>query len=153
MWFRVDNRLIHGQVIEGWLPYTGAKHLVVVNDPLADDDIRQQIMVLAISRHIDVRFVHVDELGKTLVGLGDATFVLFENCRDVRRVCEQSVKVPTLNIGNIHYAKGKHQLYPNVALSDEDVADLRMIIKAQHTQLDFRAIPSEIVKAPNELLF
>ncbi|MBQ1419973.1 MAG: PTS sugar transporter subunit IIB, partial [Desulfovibrio sp.] len=28
MWFRVDNRLIHGQVIEGWLPYTNARHLV-----------------------------------------------------------------------------------------------------------------------------
>ena len=21
LWFRVDNRLVHGQVIEGWLPY------------------------------------------------------------------------------------------------------------------------------------
>ena len=44
MWFRVDNRLIHGQVIEGWLPYTGAAHLIVANDALAEDLLRQQIM-------------------------------------------------------------------------------------------------------------
>ena len=35
MWFRVDNRLVHGQVIEAWLPYTGARHLIVANDELA----------------------------------------------------------------------------------------------------------------------
>ena len=29
LWFRVDNRLVHGQVIEGWLPYVAARHLIV----------------------------------------------------------------------------------------------------------------------------
>ena len=153
MWFRVDNRLIHGQVIEGWLPYTGAKNLVVANDRLADDDFSQQIMVLAVSRHVDVLFTHVGLLPKTLADLGDATFVLFENCHDARLACTAGVKVPLLNIGNVHYARGRHQIYPHVALSDDDVADLRSIIKEQHTQLDFRAIPSENVKAPNEQLF
>ena len=32
LWFRVDNRLVHGQVIEGWLPYVAARHLIVAND-------------------------------------------------------------------------------------------------------------------------
>ena len=62
MWFRVDNRLIHGQVIEGWLPYTGAAHLIVANDALAEDLLRQQIMSLAIPHHVDVRFVPLKDL-------------------------------------------------------------------------------------------
>ena len=41
-WFRVDNRLVHGQVIEGWLPHLAAKHLVVANDAFASDLLRQQ---------------------------------------------------------------------------------------------------------------
>ena len=52
MWFRVDNRLVHGQVIEAWLPYTGAKHLVVANDELAGDVIRQQIIELAVPHRV-----------------------------------------------------------------------------------------------------
>ena len=52
MWFRVDNRLVHGQVIEAWLPYTGAKHLVVANDELATDLLRRQIVELAIPQRV-----------------------------------------------------------------------------------------------------
>ena len=37
-WVRIDNRLIHGQVIEAWLPYTGASVLVVANDEAGDLD-------------------------------------------------------------------------------------------------------------------
>ena len=35
IWFRIDNRLVHGQVIEAWLPHIRAKTLVVANDDLA----------------------------------------------------------------------------------------------------------------------
>ena len=52
MWFRVDNRLVHGQVIEAWLPYTGARHLIVANDELAADALRQQIIELAVPQRI-----------------------------------------------------------------------------------------------------
>ena len=31
-WVRVDNRLIHGQVVEAWVPFMGARHIIVGND-------------------------------------------------------------------------------------------------------------------------
>ena len=153
MWFRVDNRLIHGQVIEGWLPYTGASHLIVVNDKLAHDSMRQQIMMLAVSRHIDVSFVTVTELPGALGKAGEDSFVLFENCRDAEEAAGQGVSIPVLNIGNIHYSEGCHQIYPHVALSDDDIERLRHMHKTQQTELDFRAVPSEAVSAPDVYLF
>ena len=153
MWFRVDNRLIHGQVIEGWMPYTGARHLVVVNDELAGDFLRQQIMTLAVSRHIQVHFVRLEDLPRTLSQCGPDTFVLFENCQDVGAAAGRGVQIPVLNIGNIHYSEGRHQIYPHVALSDSDIEMLRELIKAQHTELDFRAVPSETMRPPHVQLF
>lgn len=153
MWFRVDNRLIHGQVIEGWMPYTGARNLVVVNDELAEDNLRQQIMTLAVSRHIQVHFVHLADLPATLDACGPETFVLFENCQDVGAAARNGVNFPVLNIGNIHYSEGRHQIYPHVALSDSDIELLRSLIKAQHTELDFRAVPYEKMRPPHVQLF
>ena len=153
MWFRVDNRLIHGQVIEGWMPYTGAKHLVVVNDALARDQLRQQIMTLAVSRHITVHFASLSELAGLLASLGSETFVLFENCRDVGTVACEGVHIPVLNIGNIHYTQGSQQIYPHVALSSDDIDMLRTLVETQHTQLDFRAVPSEKMRPPHVQLF
>ena len=46
-WVRIDNRLIHGQVIETWIPFTNAKRLVVANDELAKDVLQQEIVVLS----------------------------------------------------------------------------------------------------------
>ena len=117
MWFRVDNRLIHGQVIEGWLPYTGAAHLIVANDALAEDLLRQQIMSLAIPHHVDVRFVPLKDLAK---------------------------------IGNLHYGAGKKQLCTHVAVSEDDMAALRELVSGQGTELDFRAVPLEPEKIPDE---
>ncbi len=153
MWFRVDNRLIHGQVIEGWMPYTGARHLIVVNNELALDFLRQQIMTLAVSRHIEVHFAALEELPTLLDECGEDSFILFENCRDVGTAADEGVHIPVLNIGNIHYTKGRRQICPHVALSDEDIAQLKKLVTTQHTELDFRAVPSEAMRPPHVQLF
>ena len=144
MWFRVDNRLIHGQVIEGWLPYTGAAHLIVANDALAEDLLRQQIMSLAIPHHVDVRFVPLKDLAGTLKECGDESFVLFENLQDVRTAARSGVTLNVLNIGNLHYGA--------VAVSEDDMAALRELVSGQGTELDFRAVPLEPEKIPDEFV-
>ena len=151
MWFRVDNRLVHGQVIEAWLPHTGARHLVVANDELAADILRQQIIELAVPQRILTHFIPVDHLAVTLDACGEDSFVLFGNCHDARRANDAGVIMETLNIGNLHYGPEKMQILPHVALSAEDREDLRSI--QQHlVLLDFRSVPTETVRGPHEQL-
>ena len=52
---RIDNRLVHGQVIETWLPHTRAGMIVVVNDELSGNMLRQEIMSLAIPDGVEIR--------------------------------------------------------------------------------------------------
>ncbi|WP_418730975.1 PTS sugar transporter subunit IIB, partial [Desulfovibrio sp.] len=66
LWFRVDNRLVHGQVIEGWLPYVAARHLIVANDAMSADLLQQQIVSLAVPEQVAIHFVPVDALLETL---------------------------------------------------------------------------------------
>jgi len=65
-WIRIDNRLVHGQVIETWVPHLGAKSILVVNDELADDELRQEIMRLAIPGGIELLFTRVEQLSAFL---------------------------------------------------------------------------------------
>ena len=60
-WVRVDNRLVHGQIIETWLPFTKSRMIVVANDELSHDELRQEIMGLAIPAHVEKAFVSVAE--------------------------------------------------------------------------------------------
>ncbi|AAS96111.1 PTS sugar transporter subunit IIB [Nitratidesulfovibrio vulgaris] len=147
-WYRIDNRLVHGQIIEAWLPYTGATRLLVVNDALASDDLQQQIISLAIPGRVEVRFLRVDEL-KAVVTAGGAgrveTLVLVANCGDARRLHDAGVQIGVLNVGNLHYSPGKKQLCAHVAVSDEDEGCMRYLQRGG-IELDFRCVPNDPVE-------
>lgn len=147
MWVRIDNRLIHGQVIETWLPYTRAKKLLVVNDAMAGDELQQQIASLAVPARITVSFIRVDELAElthATAGLDD-TLILFANCSDIRRTLEGGFMPESINVGNLHYAPGKKQLCAHVAVSEEDEVCLRYFGK-QNIDVDFRCVPNEPIQ-------
>ena len=59
---RVDDRFIHGQILESWIPYLKAQSVVVVNDILAGDHFQKTIMSMAIPDRITLRIVSLDEV-------------------------------------------------------------------------------------------
>ena len=49
---RIDDRLIHGQVVEGWVPHLKAKHVVVASDDAAGDETAFALMRMALPERI-----------------------------------------------------------------------------------------------------
>ncbi len=144
-WFRIDNRLVHGQVIEAWLPYLQVGSLLVVNDAIAADDLQQQIIQLAVPGRIKVSFIPVASCAAEYARLrsaGVSALFLLSGCADVRKIVEQGVPVPILNVGNMHYSRGKRQLCAHVAVSEEDVECFRLL-RGMGTTLDFRCVPGD----------
>ena len=41
--YRVDDRFIHGQVLEGWVNYLKIPNVIIVNDVIAGDNVRASI--------------------------------------------------------------------------------------------------------------
>ena len=147
LWVRVDNRLVHGQVIETWLPYTNASNLLVANDDLAADSLRQTIISLAVPSRIKLQFSKVESACAVLDSIcpkENSTLMLVADCRDALRIFDGGVLFPTLNVGNLHYGPGKRQICSHVALSEEDEACL-VQLKAHSVKFDFRCVPNEII--------
>lgn len=149
-WVRVDNRLVHGQVIEAWLPYTGAGFLVVANEALAADPIQQEIMSLAIPSSVKAVFLPLSAVSEYVSDRGTPPhmpdmLILFQGTDDARMAFTQGLRFDSLNIGNVHYAPGKKQLCPHVAVSGADEENLRFF-NDQGVELDFRCVPNEPVQ-------
>ncbi|MGE4553287.1 MAG: PTS sugar transporter subunit IIB [Desulfovibrionaceae bacterium] len=149
IWVRIDNRLIHGQVIETWLPYIGARLILVANDELAKDDLQREIMSLAIPGNTRSSFAKVDAVSQTLAAaMGPKpmdALVLFSNCPDARRSFDAGFGFDVLNVGNIHYSPGRRQLSPSVAVNERDEECLRYFRK-RGVRLDFRCVPNDPVQ-------
>lgn len=147
-WVRIDNRLVHGQIIEAWLPFTDARVIVVANDDLAEDELRQQIMSIAIPLGVEISFVKVADAQNHLAGkklLGKDVLVLFASCPDARQAFASGLAFATLNLGNMHYGPGKKQVCQHIALSGEDASCLEYLA-AKGVKLDYRCVPGDPVE-------
>ena len=121
--------------------------LVIVNDEVANDALRREIMSMAMPTDIRLYFVQVEDAGQFLRNKfnGDAmpnAMVLFANCTDARRAYDAGLDLHTLNIGNLHFSPGKRQIAPSIALSLED-EDCLLYFEEHRIDLDFRCIPSD----------
>jgi PTS system mannose-specific IIB component len=120
---RVDCRLIHGQVVETWVPHTGANCLLVANDDLMGNPFLRSVMEMAVPPGIHAVFCRVDEVGRVLAEIdcpGKKAILLCATSGDALEIFQGGVRFTALNIGNLHYAAGKVEVAPSVYFSRED---------------------------------
>ena len=140
---RVDCRLIHGQVIESWVPYTKADYLLVANDDLANDELQQTIMKMAVPPTIKVEVSSVMDAARKLQnGLENhrRVILLVENCEDALRCYRHGLKFNALNLGNLVCTESKRQVTCSIYLDDRDLECLREITQSGIT-VEARPVP------------
>ena len=122
--FRVDERLIHGQVVVGWGTSLHPQLIVVVDDELAQSAWEQELYCLGLPAGLQARFAGVDEARAELAGWQAAptrVLVLTRDVRTMRRLIEgASANGTEVNIGGIHFAPGRRAVLPYVYLSDDE---------------------------------
>ena len=59
--FRIDDRLIHGQVITAWIAYADAKTIIVADDKAAGDEFTQSLLKMATPDSIQLKIMRVEE--------------------------------------------------------------------------------------------
>ncbi len=140
---RVDNRLIHGQVMEGWVPHLHIKRVVVADDEAAENTLLRAAMRMAVPQDIELIMQKV-ALVDYAVFARDAvrTLVLF---RDVRSVLA-GWPPGWLNLGNIHAGLGRVSVTRSVFLDDDDRAALRDLSRAG-ARIESQATPGEAAVA------
>ena len=140
---RVDNRLIHGQVVEAWLPYLKVSRVVVADDEAASSPLVRAAMALAVQSAIEVQILplaQVDFAGvskdpvKTLVLLRDVAAVPFARA--------QGLKMEQLNLGNVHFGTGRRQVSPSVFLAESELQALQRL-SGEGVRVEARAVPAE----------
>lgn len=58
---RVDDRLIHGQVIEGWIKYFKIKNVIILDDVVASDSLQKMIYSNILPSDCSINFISVKE--------------------------------------------------------------------------------------------
>lgn len=122
---RVDDRLIHGQVVLGWVRMVGATRIVVADDDAAKDEMQKTLMQFAAPTGVQTSIVPVEEAGAALAHDGfpdDTVMVLARGPRELVRLMAAGVPLTKVNVGNVRAAPGRERLTKEVAAGPDDLA-------------------------------
>ena len=127
--FRVDERLIHGQVVVGWGGPLHADRIVVVDDAIADSPWEQELYCLGVPPEIEAQFV---SLGAARDGFPAwrsgprRTIVLVRDVATARALADGgALRGEELNLGGIHHAEGRTRVLPYLHLTADELGTLR----------------------------
>lgn len=140
---RVDSRLIHGQVVEAWLPELKVSRILVADDGAAGNALTRAAMGLAVPPPIKVEIVPVGSADFAgAVASPERVLVLLRDVAAALRARERGLSLARLNLGNVHFAPGRVQVSSSVFLSPSELVALRSLAAAG-TVVDVRAVPKE----------
>ncbi|MFR3451233.1 MAG: PTS system mannose/fructose/N-acetylgalactosamine-transporter subunit IIB [Collinsella sp.] len=149
---RIDNRLIHGQVATQWNSTLGSNLILVANDEVSTNTMRQNLMKMAAPTGCsDPLLLHPEDHRRDPQGLpAQKIFIVLDSPQDALKLVEGGVPIKKLNIGNMHMAEGKRQVATTVAVNDDDVECFRKL-QEHGVELSIQRVPSTPVEDTNKL--
>ena len=152
---RVDDRLIHGQVVVGWGTQFGVDFISVVDDELSQSEWEQDLYRAGLPDHIDARFVGVEraaDLIPTWAANIERGFVLTRDLATMRSLAEQGVHEDIeINLGGLHDAPGRRRVLPYLFLGVEDREELDRLRRTR-VEVSAQDVPSARKIGLEELL-
>jgi len=142
---RVDDRLIHGQVVVKWLRHLGCDQIWIVDDALADDRFMQNVFRLAAPAGVQVQVVAAYEGAHGIADAlrrGKRVMVLVKTPQVAQKLLEQGLPFRELNVGGLAAGPATTRLYKSVSATDEQVASL-LRIQQQGVRVFFQMVPEE----------
>lgn len=141
--FRVDERLIHGQVVVGWAELHPAR-IVVVDDDIAASEWEQELYAMGLPSEVTPDFESVsDARGKLPAwrSSGERVLVLTRDVATMHRLAEGgAMNGDEVNIGGIHHAPGRKAFLPYVYLSGAEIEHINAL-SAEGVRITARDLP------------
>lgn len=129
--YRVDERLIHGQVVVGWSNRLKVDQIVLANDQVASNPWERELYLACVPPEIKAAILPVEVAVDRILNNGyekERGLVLVDSPFDILRMAEKGVKIGWLNVGGVHFKTGRTKVLPYLFLSSEEISAFKKII-------------------------
>ena len=142
---RVDYRLVHGQVAISWSGHLGADCILVANDEVAKDEMRQTILRMSKPQRMKLVIKSIDDSIQAIKsGVTDKynLFIVVNNIQDVERLVAGLPELTYVNLGVLPATKNSKQLSPAIYVTSEDVDSLKRLLD-KGVKMEIQQVPTE----------
>lgn len=126
--FRIDDRLIHGQVVVGWGQPLDLGFIVLVDDTVASSEWEQELYRLGAPPEMEVKFESVAGALAHLAGYEarpDRGMLLTADIETMRKVVVGAGTIRRVNVGGVHHRAGRAARLRYVFLTPDEERALR----------------------------
>lgn len=143
---RIDDRVIHGQLITRWAKEFPCEGIIAIDDGVANDPFLSQVMKGAIS---DVKvwlFSTETAIGKLakVIASEKKYFIISKSPVTLARLTEAGISLKNdnncINVGPMSAREETTIVGPNQSLTDQEITAFRFLTKSGY-KIDFRLVP------------
>jgi len=147
VYVRIDNRLLHGQVVQFWIPHLKVDNLLVADDEVFSNNQMQLIYRLALPADVAITFVSVDDLASEFDKLPDnsTSLVLIRSIENLVRARGCGCKIIRIMLGNIHATPERKRVTDAVYLSDEE-CEILCNLKKTGIEVEIQTFPGDSLR-------
>lgn len=120
---RIDERMIHGQVVTQWLRSIHCDRILLVDDGVFADEFLKKVVVMAAPADVAIEVLTVDMAAESLKSdkfLDQALMILVRHPSTVEALLKKGIKITKLNLGGMGKKPGRKRLFHNIAISPDE---------------------------------
>jgi PTS system mannose-specific IIB component/fructoselysine and glucoselysine-specific PTS system IIB component len=152
--YRIDDRLIHGQVVVGWGQPLNARFLVLVDDLVASSDWEKELYRMAVPPEMDIYFAdvataitnHARYAGDPRPGI-----LIAGDIQSMHRLAKGLKAIGSVNLGGIHHRAGRTEKLRYIFLTPAEEEQLRAL-EASGVEVTAQDVPSARAVPLSEIL-
>jgi PTS system mannose-specific IIB component len=150
---RIDDRLLHGQVVTGWITRYNIEQAIIVDDKVAADKMRQSILKMSAPEGIKVVCFAADKFVRVYnkTDIKRRTMLVFTNPETVFTCISGGVKMPYLNVGNMSKNETNEKISVGVAVTPEDLQYFKKLIDGG-LKVEIQGVPADKAENMNQFV-
>ncbi|MDZ7339228.1 MAG: PTS sugar transporter subunit IIB [candidate division KSB1 bacterium] len=120
---RIDDRLVHGQVVVGWGNVLHPDRILLCNDQIAASPWERELYTGGTTDDAPVEVLSLRETAERLIADKsgrERLFLIVESPKDVLRLLDLGVPITEVNVGGMHHRPGKRQVAPYLFVDEQD---------------------------------
>jgi PTS system mannose-specific IIB component/fructoselysine and glucoselysine-specific PTS system IIB component len=152
--YRIDDRLIHGQVVVGWGQPLNVRFLVLVDDLVASSDWEKELYRMAIPPEMEIYFADVNTAIRDHARYASDSrpgLVIAGDIASMYRLVKGVKAIGNVNLGGIHHRAGRAEKLRYIFLTPDEEQQLREL-EAAGVEVTAQDVPSARAVALPEVL-
>jgi len=144
---RIDDRLIHGQVVTTWVNVHKIEQIIILNEDVEKDKIQTNVLKMSAPSNIKLHIFSPEKFMKIMETnpIKRSTMLLFSSVFDVETIVDLGFPLERLNIGGMRLNGDRERLTKAVALSPKEKEVFKKLMD-KGIDVEIQMVPSDSVE-------